>query len=316
MIHPACTFGGSLRQAGAREVPITFDCEGSELLGVVHIPSEVRARGVILVVAGGPQYRSGVGRLHVQLARGLMSRGIPVLRFDHRGIGDSEGNFCDFEDMRADLRAAVSAFCSAVPDMREVVLWGGCSAASALMINAWAYPEVTGIIVSNPWVYTPETGDAAVIRHHFSKRMRDKDFWLKVLRLQYNPLPAMALLARNALSRLRPQSRDHAGGNDFDALDDPAQPFIPRMRQGLSRFRGDLLMVMSGRSILSKEFDDLVAADAHWQVALRAPRHLRRHELPEGDQTLSSIASRQELVQVLSAWLLDVDANLYSPVRL
>lgn len=305
------THDGSLRSAGAREVPIRFDCEGSELLGVVHVPTAVRARGLVLVVAGGPQYRSGVGRLHVQLARSLAAQGVPVLRFDHRGVGDSEGQFRDFEDMRADLRAAVSAFCATVPTMREVVLWGGCNAASALMINAWACAEVTGIIVSNPWVHTPETGDAAVIRHHFSKRLRDKEFWLKVLRLQYNPLPAVALLARSALVRLRPQqSGINAGDN---ALDDPSQPFIPRMRQGLTRFHGDMLMVMSGRSLLAKEFDDLVAADTQWQAALRAPRHLRRFDLMEGDQTLSSIATRRVLEKVLGAWLLNVDTDLQAP---
>lgn len=294
----------------AREIPITFDCEGSALLGVVHAPAQVRGRGLILLVAGGPQYRSGVGRLHVQLARGLAALGFPVLRFDHRGVGDSEGSFRDFEDVRADLLAAVRAFRQQVPAMREVVLWGGCNAASAVMINAWACPDVTGIVVSNPWVHTPETGDAVIIRHHFSKRMRDKDFWLKVLRLQYNPLPALGLLLRSGGSRLRGLLQPRRQDGVADALNDPSQPFIPRMRSGLSRFNGDMLMLMSGRSMVSKEFDDLVASDPQWQAAMRSPRHTRRYDIPDGDQTLSSIASRDALVRITSAWLQDVRTDL------
>lgn len=293
----------------ATETPITFDCEGSELFGVVHAPAVIHGRGLVLVVAGGPQYRSGVGRLHVQLARGLAAQGIPVLRFDHRGIGDSEGSFRDFEDMRADLAAAIEAFRSQVPALRELVLWGGCNAASAVMINAWAFPEVTGIVVSNPWAHTPETGDATIIKHHFSKRLRDRDFWLKVLRLQYNPLPALGLLLRSGASRLRGMLGLGNAAAGIDAQDDPTRPFIPRMRRGMSRFRGDMLLLMSGRSMVSKEFDDLVASDPLWQQAMRSPRRTTRHEIADGDQTLSSVASRQALVEIAGAWMLDRDGQ-------
>ena len=35
------------------EVPLVFDCEGSALIGMAHVPETVRARGVVFVVAGG-----------------------------------------------------------------------------------------------------------------------------------------------------------------------------------------------------------------------------------------------------------------------
>lgn len=296
-----------------QEIPVVFDCEGSELIGLAHVPAVVTGRGLIFMVAGGPQYRSGVGRSHVQLARGLAAQGIPVLRFDHRGLGDSDGRFRDFEDVGPDLGAAIRALRQQVPGLNEVVLWGGCNAASAVMINAWAYPEVTGIVLSNPWVHTPETGDATVIRHHFSRRMRERDFWLKVLRLQYNPLPAAGLLLRSTATRLAGSLKGGGAAADVDAQNDPSQPFIPRMRRGLSRYKGDMLLLMSGRSMVSKEFDDLVAGDALWQAAMRSPRHTARYDIADGDQTLSSIASRQELVRVASTWLRDPHADLSDP---
>ena len=71
------------------------------------------------------------------------------MRFDHRGLGDSEGVFKGFRELEADLAAAIDAFVGAVPGMEEVVLFGGCDAASGIMINAWKFPRVTGIVLGN-----------------------------------------------------------------------------------------------------------------------------------------------------------------------
>lgn len=290
------------------ELPIVFECEGSELVGMIHLPESPCARGMLSIVAGGPQYRGGVGRLQVQMARQLAAAGVPVMRFDYRGLGDGEGRFRGFQDVEADLRAAVHAFREHAPQVREVVLWGGCDAAAAIMINAWKLPEVTGIVTGNPWVHTAETGDAVIVKHHFRKRMKEADFWLKVLRLEYNPLPALATLARSALHKLRPRRAEARSATG--ALDDPSKPFVPRMRAGLSQFKGDMLLLMSGRSLVSKEFDELVASQPMWQAALRAKRSFARHDMPDSDQTYSSIASRREVIETTRRWMLDPHSAL------
>lgn len=294
-----------------REIPVVFDCEGCELVGMVHLPPQPATRGMLSIVAGGPQYRGGVGRLQVQMARELAAGGVPVMRFDYRGLGDGEGRFRGFQDVEADLRAAIACFMAQAPGLREVVLWGGCDAAAAIMINAWKFPEVAGIVTGNPWVHSEETGDAVVVKHHYRQRMRDKDFWLKVLRLQYNPLPALGTLARSALRRLRPRRAERSD----DRADDVSAPFVPRMRRGLARFQGDMLLLMSGRSLVSKEFDELVASDPAWQAALQAKRSLARHDMPESDQTYSSMASRREVIDVTLRWMRDPQAPLAPAAR-
>ena len=115
------------------EIALTFDCQGSALLGIVHRPEQPAKRGVLAVVAGGPQYRAGCGRQLVYMGRVLSEQGIPVMRFDYRGMGDSDGEFLDFEYIEDDLQAALDAFATAVPELNEVVLWGGCNAASAII---------------------------------------------------------------------------------------------------------------------------------------------------------------------------------------
>lgn len=291
-----------------REIPIVFECEGSELVGMVHLPARPQARGMLSIVAGGPQYRGGVCRMQVHMARHLAEAGVPVMRFDYRGLGDSEGEFRGFQDVEADLAAALKAFAAQVPGLQEVVLWGGCDAASAVLINAWKYPLVSGIVLGNPWVHNATTGDVVAIRH-YSQRIRDKDFWLKVIRLQYNPTDALLTLVRGGARKLRHAlGRGPASPPAPAARDDPAAPFVPRMRHGMQRFKGRVLLLMSGRSLLSQEFDELLANDPAWQTAARSPSLLTRCDIPEGDQAFSTMASRDEVNRLTLQWLIDPHA--------
>lgn len=284
------------------EVPVVFDCQGSRLVGVVHVPAQPRARGLLCVVAGGPQYRGGLARVQVRLARRLAAEGVPVMRFDYRGLGDSEGRFRGFPDVEADIGAALQVFLQQVPAMREVALWGGCDASSASLINGWKFPPVTGLLLGNPWVHSEETSDQVAVAH-YRQRLRDKDFWLKLLRGGYNPLPALATLLRRSRARLWRRLTGAQGSAPVAERDDPALPFQQRMCIGLSRFRGDVLMVMSGRSLVSMEFDQLVSQSPAWQRALGGPGNLVRVDLPEADQAYSNIASQREIIELVTRWM-------------
>ncbi len=69
---------------------IRFLCGQDWLYGVLSVPEQIQAHGVLILVGGG-QYRIGSHRQFALLARHLSSSGIPVMRFDFRGVGDSEG---------------------------------------------------------------------------------------------------------------------------------------------------------------------------------------------------------------------------------
>lgn len=281
----------------AEEIPVAFDCQGAQLVGIVHRPDTPRRRGVVAIVAGGPQYRGGCCRQLLVMARRFAADGIPVMRFDYRGMGDSEGVFKGFEHTHDDLRAAIETFRHQVPELDEIILWGGCDAASASLINAWRLPAVTGLILGNPWVHSEQTEARVAIKHHYSKRITEWSFWRKVLTLQYNPLPAAFGLLKSLLGK-RPRRPSGTGAVDFDAL-----PFQEKMREGLSRFNGRLLLLMSGRSLLSKEFDELVAGDPRWQAALNAPADVARHDVAEADQAFSTLAARDDIIAASRQWL-------------
>ena len=67
--------------------------KGHTLHGILHLPDEgVATRGTGLVwLSAGQKVRQGAWRMNVAVARRLAAAGIPTLRFDYRGIGDSEG---------------------------------------------------------------------------------------------------------------------------------------------------------------------------------------------------------------------------------
>ncbi|NHZ92470.1 hydrolase 1, exosortase A system-associated [Massilia sp. CCM 8733] len=142
----------------AEQRALQFTCQGNSLIGILDLPERPLARGV-LVVTSGPQYRIGHHRHFTLLARVLAGRGIPVLRFDHRGMGDSEGEARTIDALGDDIHAATRAFFAQVPEMRELVLWGLGDAAMAALRYAQADQRVSGVVLLNPWV-APREGEA------------------------------------------------------------------------------------------------------------------------------------------------------------
>lgn len=123
---------------------IRFNCLGSSMVGIIDLPERTLPRGV-LVVAGQPDTRLGAQRQFAMLARALARRGFAVMRFDRRGVGDSEGR--DHND--SDIRAAVQEFCEQVPQLHEVVLLAPGSAAAIATASACARvdPRVRALLL-------------------------------------------------------------------------------------------------------------------------------------------------------------------------
>ena len=117
------------------EYPVCFRCNGETLVGILHPAAAPSETGIVIVV-GGPQYRIGSHRHFVELGRELSNNGVPVMRFDVRGMGDSSGTFPGFEAIDDDIAAAIDVFIREEPYIENVVLWGLCDGASASMFYA------------------------------------------------------------------------------------------------------------------------------------------------------------------------------------
>lgn len=274
----------------AVETPLTFECEGDTLVGVLHAPAVVEGPAVLFIV-GGPQYRAGSHRQFVTMARELAARGFPAMRFDHRGSGDAAGDTRPFDRLDADVRAAVDALAARADVSRGVVLFGLCDAASAAMIYAPSDARVAGLILLNPWVRTEATEARARLRTYYTRRLFSLDFWKKLLRGGIDFAgSARALVARGA-------SALGASGTATEA-----DSFIDRMLEGLERFRGRALLVTCGDDLTAAEFLALAQGSRRWRRALGRATTQRLH-LASANHTFSTAAWRAQITAECARWL-------------
>lgn len=295
-------------------IPICND----HICAVLHGPAQPAETGVLLVV-GGPQTRVGSHRQFVLLARALASRGIPVLRFDYRGMGDSSGEQRDFEQIDADIAVAVDRFFEESSQLKKVVIWGLCDAASAALFYAHRDQRVQGLVLLNPWARSEAGAAKAYLKHYYLRRLTSTDFWKKVLGGQFDARQSLSSLldmVKKGLgaggSEIVPADlQDHASDPANEpavsgAMSDPSKrtrPFIERMREGLERFNYPVLLIISGNDLTASEFLDCVAADRRWKKLLKR-KQVSRKTLESADHTFSKRQWRDQVADWTGDWVL------------
>lgn len=129
----------------------TFPCDGAQLAASLDLAP---ASTGLLIVSGGNELRSGPWGSQAQMAERIAAAGFPVMRFDRRGVGDSEGENGTFTTSAPDIAAAIHAFRRHAPTLRKIVAYGNCDAASALMLASGQGCDA--LVLANPWTFEPE----------------------------------------------------------------------------------------------------------------------------------------------------------------
>ena len=226
---------------------IAFPCEGDTLVGTLD---DAEGTTGLLIVSGGNELRCGAHRGMALLAADLAAAGVPVFRFDRRGIGDSEGANHGFADSGPDIAAAARTFRTLAPQLRRVVGFGNCDAATAL---AYFHREaaIDALVLANPWVGDDGDGlpPASAIRSHYAARLRDPRQWLRALSSGIN--------IGKAISGLRKASAKS---------EEPANPIAARMA---------VAMVDTPRTILLAQRDNTAI---RFEEAWREPGDIHRRE--------------------------------------
>ncbi len=288
------------------ETTFSFPCHGDALVGILHKPDEPRRRGILKVVGGGPQYRAGGHRQLTLWARRLCHEGYAVMRFDYRGMGDAHGEFRGFEQVDDDIQAALDRLLVEIPQLDEVVLWGECDAASAILFYGYRDTRVKAAVLLNPWVRT-EAGEAkAILRYYYLRRILQPSFWKKVVSLNFD-------IVGSVMSAVRLVRQSRAGAAPAAAAAPTVDqvlgarlsrelPLPQRLLMGLTRLDGPVMLVLSGRDLIAREFEVLVSGSDAWQAQF-AQKPVTRHDFPESDHTFSSAAQRNDVVERALAWL-------------
>lgn len=209
-----------------------FACDGAELIATLDdTPAGAFATTALLLVSGGNEVRAGAWNGQARFAARIAARGFPVLRFDRRGIGDSEGENAGFRGSATDIAAARTALRDALPLVTRVVALGNCDAASALMLAGGAGCDA--LVLSNPWTIENDGEDEApaeVVRAHYRRRLADTAAIRRLLTGQVS-LPK---LARSLRAALRPA---------------PAAPdgLAAQIAQGIAGFHGPIRFLVAER---------------------------------------------------------------------
>lgn len=167
---------------------IHFMCHECELTGTIDHAS---SRAGLLIVSGGNELRSGAHNGMAQLAHEMALKGYTTMRYDRRGIGDSEGINQGYLSSADDLRATFANFRKICPQLQSIVAFGNCDAASALALFG-ADVGFDALVLANPWVIedspdTAETGEApalpppSAVRNRYLAKLKDPRSLLRLL---------------------------------------------------------------------------------------------------------------------------------------
>jgi exosortase A-associated hydrolase 1 len=272
------------------EKAVTFECGGDTLVGVLAVPKAPAPRGVLFVV-GGPQYRTGSHRQLLLLARELAADGVPVLRFDNRGMGDSEGAVRTFEEIDDDLSVAIDVMFEHVPALRDVVVWGLCGAASAALLYAHGDSRVSGLFLANPWVRTSDGMARTMVKRYYLPRLLDRSVWRRLVRGDLKLRRSLAELGSNVVRALH--RRDAA---------DLLEAFPDRMADGLARFDGKAMIYLSGNDFTAREFEEMCSTSPAWKRAL-ARSEIEWRRLPDANHTFSTRDWRDQVTRWTREWM-------------
>lgn len=151
------------------EHTIRFDSGGAELVGTVHLPE---TRNPPLVVGCHGLFASRQSPKQIALAEACAHRGVAYFRFDHRGCGESGGDF-----------NSVTSLASRVDDLHQAIA------------AAWRYVEASSLT----GLFGSSFGGATVLAY---------DPWQKsVRRVTYAAPCSSGAVIRSALNGIDPHSR-------------------------------------------------------------------------------------------------------------
>ena len=283
-----------LAAPAVRELPLRFRSAADDgeaqarMIGILSLADVPGPRGV-LIVTGGPQYRIGSHRQFVLLARSLAAQGWPVLRFDLRGMGDSEGSARDYRAADPDIAGALAQFFDAVPSLREVALWGLCDGATAAACHAPRDARVKALILLNPWVRSSAGLARATFRHYYLPRLLQGGFWRKLVSGGLQLGASLASLRQVAAATHKPAKQED---------DAPA----PALLRALTQFQGKVLLILSGDDLGAREWQALLDGDTAWR-AVAAGAQWTQAQVAGANHTFASAAWRGEVEQLCARWL-------------
>jgi len=269
---------------------LQFEVQGDRLLGTLSTADGAGNAPVGLVLLHGwAGYRAGAHQMFVKLAREASLRGIPCLRFDFRGRGDSEGdmNAASLSTMIQDAREAARVLC-AETGVQRVALVGDCSGSEVAIgvcrdipgcdrLILWSAPIVAGDRQA-----AQQAKQRSIIRQYLGKLFR-RETWAKLVggKLQ------LGMIRRALVGGGRGKGEE---GNASDKDIDWYQCF--------TRFQGRVLFIFGAQDPTTD------AAVAHYRdLSKDAQREFELHLVEGANHAFYSVPWEREVIGITLNWL-------------
>jgi pimeloyl-ACP methyl ester carboxylesterase len=276
-----------------RETPISVEAASGQLFGVLVEPACGPVSDLAMVLGNaGAVRRIGPNRMWVEAARRWAARGVPTLRLDIEGLGDSPGNELVYAHTPTMYDAALAPQMRAAIDELE-----SRGVASRFMVGGlcagafWSFhvlredPRVSAALLLNLFAFYWDDDLDAIVEVRRLRKLARRSSWQRVLRGEVRLTQVRAILrwiVRTPLDLRARIARRRALGDrldeTFDALLDAGK------RVTLLLGRGEPLVEQFRREGRLERLD-------RWP-------NMRLHELPTRDHTFRALWL-QEMVHEL-----------------
>jgi pimeloyl-ACP methyl ester carboxylesterase len=250
--------------------PVAFECDGMRLVGALHGPVGRAGKVGVILLNQGPIDRAGSHRLYIKLAARLTLMGLPVLRFDARGVGESEGQWVaehiSVPEAYGNIQrgawvpdtVAAIEFIRKVAGVERVVLGGLCGGACTALFAGAEHPAVDRVLaIGAPFTFSAVTQQVsdlpdAVVEHHAGRYIRKllrPSAWKRLLSFETDYRTLVAVFGTMLRRRLSAFTGEGVAPGDVNVN----VPMVNAIRSALRRGKR-LLFVYGENDYLWQEF--------------------------------------------------------------
>ena len=269
---PASAVHADMRSGAVRiaETAFEFECDGKMLVGVLATPlaSDASAAPITAVLLNaGAVRRIGPNRMWVETARRWAALGVPTLRLDAIGLGDSDGDerryqrtseFYHDEHLVPVIKALDELEARGLPG--RFLLAGLCSSAYWSVRAALADDRVRALILVNLWSFVLSEELAAARDARRARALLRSGAWRDVARIAMQD----GRIPRMMRTKVRQISRSGTGERDVLArIAIETDAILSQLRDADVQ----TLLLLSGNERLAEDLE----ADPHFDQMRRWP---------------------------------------------
>lgn len=302
--------------------PVTFDNrKGLRLVGILETPTHPPRHDVgVILLSPGVKMRLGPQGLYRCVSNELVRLGLPVLRFDFHGLGDSEGvvdeeflrDFYNHVEVGRYVEDTIDAmdWMEANHGTRRFILAGLCGGAITGLFAGARDKRVAGLLALG--ITTTLSSRAADQARYMSSGQLDRlqqgyirkllkpSAWIRLLTFKSDYRVLWRIVTR--MWRRSSSSAPASAAAAAAEAQDNSNPLFPSAFFEMLGSRRPMLLVFGGADRLKWEFDEKFVARYRERLA-QAPDTYTVHTIEQANHVFTFSGWQQEMLEQSRRWL-------------